>query len=99
MNLIIFGPPGAGKSTQAKKIADYYGILHISTGDTLRENIEEGTKLGLAAKAYMDKGELVPDEVLIQIIKNRLKEKDCKKGFIIDGYPRTIPKHMPLQLF
>jgi adenylate kinase len=92
MNLIIFGPPGAGKGTQAKKMVDFYGIPQISTGDILRANVREGTELGLAAKAYMDKGELVPDEVLIGIIKNRLKEKDCEKGFILDGYPRTIPQ-------
>ncbi|BAW30646.1 adenylate kinase [Methanosarcina thermophila] len=92
MNIIIFGPPGAGKGTQAKKMVDFYGIPQISTGDILRANVREGTELGLAAKAYMDKGELVPDEVLIGIIKNRLKEKDCEKGFILDGYPRTIPQ-------
>lgn len=92
MNIIIFGPPGAGKGTQAKKMVDFYGIPQISTGDILRANVREGTELGLAAKEYMDKGELVPDEVLIGIIKNRLKEKDCEKGFILDGYPRTIPQ-------
>jgi adenylate kinase len=92
MNIILFGPPGAGKGTQAKKMVDFYGIPQISTGDILRANVREGTELGLAAKAYMDKGELVPDEVLIGIIKNRLKEQDCEKGFILDGYPRTIPQ-------
>ncbi len=92
MNLILFGPPGAGKGTQAKKMVDLYGIPQISTGDILRANVREGTELGLAAKAYMDKGELVPDEVLIGIIKNRLKEPDCEKGFILDGYPRTRPQ-------
>ena len=92
MNIILFGPPGAGKGTQAKKMVDYYGIPQISTGDILRANVREGTELGLAAKGYMDKGELVPDEVLIGIIKNRLKEQDCEKGFILDGYPRTIPQ-------
>jgi adenylate kinase len=92
MNIILFGPPGAGKGTQAKKLVDFYGIPQISTGDILRANVREGTELGLAAKAYMDKGELVPDEVLIGIIKNRLKEQDCNKGFILDGYPRTIPQ-------
>lgn len=92
MNIIIFGPPGAGKGTQAKKMVDFYGIPQISTGDILRANVREGTELGLAAKAYMDKGELVPDEVLIGIIKNRLKEEDCENGFILDGYPRTIPQ-------
>lgn len=92
MNIILFGPPGAGKGTQAKKLVDFYGIPQISTGDILRANVREGTELGLAAKAYMDKGELVPDQVLIGIIKNRLKEDDCKKGFILDGYPRTVPQ-------
>jgi adenylate kinase len=92
MNIILFGPPGAGKGTQAKRLVDFYGIPQISTGDILRANVREGTELGLAAKAYMDKGELVPDEVLIGIIKNRLKEQDCNKGFILDGYPRTIPQ-------
>lgn len=92
MNIILFGPPGAGKGTQAKKMVDNYGIPQISTGDILRANVREGTELGLAAKEYMDKGELVPDEVLIGIIKNRLKEQDCEKGFVLDGYPRTIPQ-------
>lgn len=92
MNIILFGPPGAGKGTQAKKLVDFYGIPQISTGDILRANVREGTELGLAAKSYMDKGELVPDQVLIGIIKNRLTEADCKKGFILDGYPRTLPQ-------
>jgi adenylate kinase len=92
MNLILFGPPGAGKGTQAKKLVEFYGIPQISTGDILRANVREGTELGLAAKTYMDKGELVPDEVLIGIIKNRLNEADCENGFILDGYPRTIPQ-------
>ncbi|MDI9395101.1 MAG: adenylate kinase [Euryarchaeota archaeon] len=92
MNIMLFGPPGAGKGTQAKKLVDFYGFPQISTGDILRANVREGTELGLAAKAYMDKGELVPDDVLIGIIKNRLKEEDCKKGFILDGYPRTVPQ-------
>jgi adenylate kinase len=92
MNIILFGPPGAGKGTQAKKMVDFYGIPQISTGDILRANVREGTELGLAAKSYMDKGDLVPDEVLIGIIKNRLKEQDCSKGFILDGYPRTVPQ-------
>jgi adenylate kinase len=90
MNIILFGPPGAGKGTQAKKLVDFYGIPQISTGDILRANVREGTELGLAAKAYMDKGELVPDDVLIGIIKNRLDLNDCRTGFILDGYPRTV---------
>lgn len=92
MNIILFGPPGAGKGTQAKKLVDFYNIPQIATGDILRANVREGTELGLAAKEYMDKGELVPDEVLIGIIKNRLTEADCENGFILDGYPRTIPQ-------
>jgi len=98
MNIILFGPPGAGKGTQAKKLVDFYGIPQISTGDILRANVREGTELGLAAKSYMDKGELVPDKVLIGIIKNRLKEADCKKGFILDGYPRTVPQADALEV-
>jgi len=98
MNIILFGPPGAGKGTQAKKLVDFYGIPQISTGDILRANVREGTELGLAAKAYMDKGELVPDKVLIGIIKNRLKEADCEKGFILDGYPRTVPQADALEV-
>jgi adenylate kinase len=98
MNIILFGPPGAGKGTQAKKLVDFYGIPQISTGDILRANVREGTELGLAAKEYMDKGELVPDKVLIGIIKNRLKEADCEKGFILDGYPRTVPQADALEL-
>ena len=90
MNIVLFGPPGAGKGTQAKKLAGHYKIPHISTGDILRANLREGTELGLAAKEYMDKGELVPDEVLIGIVKNRLAEPDCQVGFLLDGYPRTI---------
>jgi len=92
MNVVLFGPPGAGKGTQAKKLAEHYQIPHISTGDILRANLREGTELGLAAKEYMDRGELVPDEVLIGIIKNRLDEPDCGVGFLLDGYPRTIPQ-------
>lgn len=92
MDIILFGPPGAGKGTQAKKLAQHYQIPHISTGDILRANVRDGTELGLAAQEYMDKGELVPDEVLIGIIKNRLVEPDCEKGYLLDGYPRTLPQ-------
>jgi len=98
MNIILFGPPGAGKGTQAKKLVDFYGIPQISTGDILRANVREGTELGFTAKVYMDKGELVPDEVLIGIIKNRLKEPDCKRGFILDGYPRTVSQADALEV-
>lgn len=90
MNIILLGPPGAGKGTQAKKIAEYYSIPHISTGDILRENITNNTELGLQAKSYMSRGELVPDNVLIEIIKDRLSRQDCSKGSLLDGYPRTI---------
>ena len=90
MNLLIMGRPGAGKGTQAFNIRDYYKIPHISTGDMFREAIKNETKLGLLAKSYMDKGLLVPDEVTIGIVKERLSQADCKKGFLLDGFPRTI---------
>ena len=92
MNVVLFGPPGAGKGTQAKELSKYYNIPHISTGDILRANVLDGTELGITAKEYMDKGELVPDEVLIGIIRNRLAEPDCESGYLLDGYPRTIPQ-------
>ena len=92
MNIVLFGPPGAGKGTQAKKLSEHYNIPHISTGDILRANVRDGTELGLEAKGYMDAGKLVPDEVLIGIIKNRLAESDCGSGYLLDGYPRTIPQ-------
>ncbi|MDW7732372.1 MAG: adenylate kinase [Methanolobus sp.] len=92
MNIVLFGPPGAGKGTQAKELSQKYDIPHISTGDILRANVREGTELGLKAKEYMDKGELVPDQVLIGLIKDRLEEPDCVKGYLLDGYPRTIPQ-------
>lgn len=90
MNLIFLGPPGAGKGTQAAMVAAKYGIPHISTGDMLRGAIAQGTEMGLAAKAYMDKGELVPDEVVIGVVRERLAQSDCAKGFILDGFPRTV---------
>lgn len=90
MNIVLFGPPGAGKGTQAKKLSEHYKIPHISTGDILRVNVRDGTELGREAKGYMDTGKLVPDKVLIGIIKNRLAEPDCFSGYILDGYPRTI---------
>ncbi|MGP8331756.1 MAG: adenylate kinase [Methanosarcinaceae archaeon] len=90
MNIVLFGPPGAGKGTQAKKLSEHYKIPHISTGDILRVNVHDGTELGCEAKGYMDIGKLVPDKVLIGIIKNRLAEPDCFSGYILDGYPRTI---------
>jgi adenylate kinase len=98
MNIILLGPPGAGKGTQAKKIAEAYSLPHISTGDILRENINNNTKLGLNAKSFMSRGELVPDNLLIMIIKERLSREDCIKGFLLDGYPRTIPQADALQM-
>jgi len=92
MRLILLGPPGAGKGTQAVILAERLGVPHISTGDMFRSNIKNGTELGKKAKEYMDKGLLVPDEVTIGIVKDRLMQDDCKKGFILDGFPRTIPQ-------
>lgn len=90
MRLILFGPPGAGKGTQAKNIADKYATAHISTGDMLRAAVKNGTELGELAKSYMDKGELVPDDVVIGIIRDRIKEADAREGFMLDGFPRTV---------
>lgn len=90
MKLILLGPPGAGKGTQASGIVKKYNIPHISTGDIFRKNIKEGTQLGLKAKGYMDKGLLVPDELVVEIVKDRLLEQDCKSGFLLDGFPRTV---------
>jgi adenylate kinase len=90
MKLILLGAPGAGKGTQAKWISKEYGLPHISTGDILRHNVKEGTELGKEAKRYMDEGKLVPDELIIGMMKERLSEEDCKNGFILDGFPRTI---------
>ena len=98
MNIILLGPPGAGKGTQAKKIAENYKLPHISTGDILRENISNNTPLGIKARSYMSRGELVPDELLITIIKERLSRQDCSNGFLLDGYPRTIPQADALQM-
>ena len=89
MYLILFGAPGVGKGTQAKNLSKKYGIPHISTGDMLREAIRQGTELGRKAKAIIDKGELVPDDVMLGLIEQRISEDDCKKGFILDGFPRT----------
>ncbi|AGX02172.1 adenylate kinase [Bacillus sp. NRRL B-14911] len=90
MNLVLMGLPGAGKGTQAEKIVEKYGIPHISTGDMFRAAIKEGTELGLEAKSFMDKGELVPDQVTIGIVRERLSKEDCNKGFLLDGFPRTV---------
>ena len=97
MNLIILGPPGAGKGTQAAFIASEQNIPHISTGDMLREAIKNGTELGLQAKAVMDAGNLVSDELIIQLVKERISKDDCKNGFLFDGFPRTIPQAEALQ--
>ena len=90
MHIILMGPPGAGKGTQAANLVKRYGILHISTGDMFREAVKEGTPLGKEAKSYMDAGKLVPDEVTIGIVRERLERPDCRKGFILDGFPRTV---------
>lgn len=90
MKLILLGPPGAGKGTQANVLSAKFNIPHISTGDILREAVKAQTPVGLKAKAFMDKGDLVPDEVVIEIVKERLKEPDTKNGFILDGFPRTL---------
>ena len=91
-NLVLLGPPGAGKGTQASRIVADYGIPHISTGDILRGAVKNGTAMGLEAKKYMDAGDLVPDSVVIGIVKDRLQEPDTAKGFLMDGFPRTIPQ-------
>ena len=90
MRLVLLGPPGVGKGTQASAIVKKYKIPHISTGDIFRANIKEGTELGIEAKSYMDKGLLVPDEVVVSIVKDRLTKEDCKEGFLLDGFPRTL---------
>ena len=92
MKIIMLGAPGAGKGTQAKMIAAKYGIPHISTGDIFRANIKNGTELGAKAKQYMDKGELVPDELVVDLVIDRFKEPDCANGYVLDGFPRTIPQ-------
>ena len=92
MNIIMLGAPGAGKGTQAAVLCEHFGIPTISTGNMIREALKNGTEMGLKAKSFMDEGKLVPDEVVIGIVKERLAEDDCKKGFILDGFPRTIPQ-------
>jgi len=90
LNLVLFGPPGAGKGTQVEFLIQSFGLIHLSTGDLLRSEIAAGTKLGLEAKAFMDKGELVPDAVVIGMIKSKLEANEDAKGFIFDGFPRTV---------
>lgn len=92
MKIIMLGAPGAGKGTQAKMIADKYQIPHISTGDIFRANIKNGTELGQKAKTYMDQGLLVPDELVVDLVVDRVKQDDCEKGYVLDGFPRTIPQ-------
>jgi len=92
MKIVMLGAPGAGKGTQAKKIAESFGVPRISTGDIFRANIKNNTELGKKAKVYMDKGELVPDELVVDLIMDRFSEPDCSNGYVLDGYPRTIPQ-------
>ena len=99
MKVILLGAPGAGKGTQAVKLAERYKIPHISTGDIFRSNIKEKTPIGIVAKSYIDKGQLVPDEVTIQIVKERLEKDDCKNGYLLDGFPRTVSQAEALDGF
>ena len=92
MKIIMLGAPGAGKGTQAKRIAEKWQIPHISTGDIFRMNIKNGTELGMEAKKYMDQGLLVPDELVVKILLDRVAQSDCKNGYVLDGFPRTIPQ-------
>lgn len=92
MNIVLLGAAGAGKGTQAAKLVEAYGLTHISTGDIFRKNVSEGTPLGVEAKKYMDAGQLVPDEVVIAMVKDRLSQPDCDTGFMLDGFPRTLPQ-------
>jgi len=97
MRIILLGPPGAGKGTQAVMLVKEFGVPHISTGDMFRAAIKEGTDMGMKAKSFMDQGQLVPDEIVIGIVKDRLAQADCQKGFILDGFPRTVPQADALQ--
>ena len=97
MRIVLLGPPGAGKGTQAAKLVNQYNIPHISTGDIFRKNLKERTSLGLKAKEYMDKGLLVPDDLVVDIVKERLLEEDCKSGFLLDGFPRTVEQAKALE--
>jgi len=99
MNIILLGAPGAGKGTQATKISDEYGLPHISTGDIFRENIKNKTEIGLLAKSYTDNGQLVPDSVTCKIVEERLSREDCRKGFMLDGFPRNIAQAEELDKF
>ena len=97
MKIIMLGAPGAGKGTQAKMLAEKYSLPHISTGDIFRANIKNGTELGMEAKSYMDKGQLVPDELTVKILLDRVAKDDCKNGYVLDGFPRTIPQAKVLE--
>ena len=99
MNMIFLGPPGAGKGTQAVRVCERLGVPHISTGDILRHAIKEGTETGLKAKSFIDKGELVPDSVVIDIVRERLANDDCKDGYLLDGFPRTVHQAEELEKF
>lgn len=99
MKIVLLGPPGAGKGTQAKSISNKYSIPHISTGDIFRKNISENTPLGIEAKGYMDNGQLVPDEVTINMVKDRLQQDDCNDGYLLDGFPRTVTQADALNNF
>ncbi len=92
MKIVMLGAPGAGKGTQAMMISEKYGLPHISTGDIFRANIKNGTELGMKAKAFMDEGRLVPDELTVELLLDRVKEEDCRNGYVLDGFPRTIPQ-------
>lgn len=98
MRIILMGPPGVGKGTQAKNIVEKFDIIHLSTGDILRAEVGGNTELGKKAKEFMDVGKLVPDELLLNMMENRLKQEDCEKGYLLDGFPRTIPQAEGLEL-
>ena len=97
MRLVLLGPPGAGKGTQASHIASAFAVPHIATGDIFRQNVRKGTALGSEAKAYMDSGDLVPDDIVVRMVDDRLRQDDAAKGFLLDGFPRTVPQAVALE--